>query len=77
MDYRKLIKDELKKVRMGTGDIDEVKLTSDLGIDIMANVVKNCTETKRNCEHCNSTDVIMFTSDLDICNTCGFTQDGK
>lgn len=38
----------------------------------MHDVVK----AKRTCANCDSTDVIMFTADLDICNNCGCTQDG-
>jgi hypothetical protein len=34
------------------------------------------SKAKRKCAKCNSNDVIMFTSDLDICNSCGCTQDG-
>lgn len=33
-------------------------------------------KAKRTCAKCNSNDVIMFTADLDICNSCGCTQDG-
>lgn len=45
-------------------------------------VVKNnvglggVVKAKRTCAKCNSNDVIMFTADLDICNSCGCTQDG-
>ena len=38
--------------------------------------IHDVVKAKRTCAKCNSTDMIMFTADLDICNECGCTQDG-
>ena len=44
MDYKKLVKEELSKIECGEfSKIEDVRLISDLGIDIMTNIVKKLT----------------------------------
>lgn len=50
-------------------------------IDYLEELVKNCStpnvvKSTITCSTCGSTDLIMFNSDVDLCNSCGCIQDG-
>lgn len=38
--------------------------------------IPDVVKATRTCAKCNSTDMMMFNSNLDICNDCGCTQIG-
>jgi ribosomal protein L37AE/L43A len=66
---------EKKKLRKEIEAIHNVHGMSGIAVErILA--LFDVVKAKRTCAKCGSTDVIMFTADLDICNSCGCTQDG-
>ncbi len=60
MEIKELVEKELNKIKQGEfANLNNVKLTSDLGKDIMINIIKNLTIPVVNCQReqlCKHTD---------------------